>query len=170
MGWASGVVLTPEEMEATGPATYLAFVVLGITNDIWSWEKEKRATQKSRGHNPLINAVQMVMHIQNTDEETAKKVVYEIIRTHEEQYCRVRDEYLTHSQTSPAVKKWFQVLELSIAGNALWSIRAIRYHPSAKNPYHVIFRGSSVFRELKVGQFGPRFMTDDEFKSGSKQP
>lgn len=110
----------------------------------------------------------MVMHIQNTDEEAAKKVVYEIIRTHEEQYCSVRDEYLTRSQPSPAVKKWFQVLELSIAGNALWSIRAIRYHPSAKNPYHVTFQGSSVFRELKVGQLGPWFRANDHFKNGSK--
>ncbi|EAW21078.1 putative polyprenyl synthetase [Aspergillus fischeri NRRL 181] len=128
MGWASGVELTPEEEVETGPVTYLAFVVLGVTNDLWSWEKEKRVTRQSGDTLPLINAVQMVMRMQDTTEESAKQIVRTIIREHEEQYCLLRDEYLGRPGTSLSVQKWFQVLELSMAGNALWSIHALRYH------------------------------------------
>ncbi|KAE8149070.1 polyprenyl synthetase [Aspergillus avenaceus] len=145
MGWASGVELTPEEQEDAGPVTYLAYVVLAIVNDIWSWEKEKVVTRQSRGSNPLINCVHMVMQMQGTDEETAKKVTHGIIRKHEEQYCRLRDEYLQKPGLSSSLKKWFQVLEISMAGNALWSVNIIRYHKGVKNPYEGHFNVRSVF-------------------------
>ncbi|KAL4860634.1 hypothetical protein BDV12DRAFT_191585 [Aspergillus spectabilis] len=135
MGWASGVELTQEEELETGPVTYLAFVVLAVTNDIWSWEKEKRVTRQSGESLPLINAVQMVMQMQQIDEETAKHTVLNIIRQNEEQYCLLRDEHLKRPNTSHSVKKWFQILELSMAGNALWSIHAPRYHLNVRNPY-----------------------------------
>ncbi|KAL2824204.1 polyprenyl synthetase [Aspergillus cavernicola] len=152
MGWASGVELTPEEDVEIGPVTYLAFVVLGITNDIWSWEREKRATQQSEGGCPLINAVQLVMQMHHTDEEAAKQMVCNMIRGHEEQYCRLRDEYLQRPKISLAVKKWFQILELSMAGNALWSVHAIRYHQDVQNPYRGPFDCSSVFKNLTMTQ------------------
>lgn len=155
MGWASGVVLTPEEEEQAGPVTYLAYVVLAVTNDIWSWEKEKRVTEKSGGSIPLVNAVQMIMQIHDTDEESAKRVVHNIIREHEERYCCLRDDYLKRSDTSLSIKKWFQILELSIAGNALWSIRALRYHQDVQNPYRGSFDFPSVFSSLKITQFAP---------------
>jgi hypothetical protein len=154
MGWASGVELTPEEEEETGPITYLAFVALAVTNDIWSLEKEKRVTKQSNGSNPLINAVNMVMKMHNMDEETAKKMVLEIIWKHEDQYCQLRDEYLKSSRPSPAIRKWFQILEVAMGGNALWSINAIRYHSNVKNPYHGDFRMYSVFEGLEWGHAG----------------
>ncbi|KAL4917736.1 isoprenoid synthase domain-containing protein [Aspergillus aurantiobrunneus] len=160
MGWASGVELSSEEEVETGPVTYLAFVVLGVTNDIWSWEKEKRVTRESGGSSPLINAVQFVMQMHDVDEDTAKQTVCRIIREHEEQYCRLRDEYLQSPNLSLAVRKWFQVLELSIAGNALWSIHAIRYHPDVRNPYSGPFDFSSDFNVLAVVQ--PRLGSFEE--------
>lgn len=150
MGWASGVELTPEEEVATVPVTYLAFVVLAVTNDLWSWEKEKRVTHQSSDALPLINAVQMVIQMQGAPEESAKQIVHNIILEHEEQYCRLRDEYLRRPGTSPSVRKWFQVLELSMAGNALWSIHALRYHLDVRNPYICPAELPSVFNELQV--------------------
>jgi hypothetical protein len=150
MGWASGVELTPEEEVETGPVTYLAFVVLGVTNDLWSWEKEKRVTRQSGDTLPLINAVQMVMQMQDTAEESAKQRVRDLIREHEEQYCLLRDEYLRRPSTSLSVQKWFQVLELSMAGNALWSIHALRYHLDVRNPYICTPELPSVFKELEL--------------------
>ncbi|OJJ73713.1 hypothetical protein ASPBRDRAFT_53840 [Aspergillus brasiliensis CBS 101740] len=159
MGWASGVVLTPEEEEYAGPVTYLAFIVLAVTNDIWSWEREKRVTRQSGGSVPLVNAVHVVMQTHNTDEECAKKIVSsQILEEHEERYCRLRDEYLRKPDISMSIKKWFRILELSIAGNALWSVRAIRYHQDVRNPYQGSFDFPSVFRSLKVTQFAPKLL------------
>ncbi|KAL2837121.1 putative polyprenyl synthetase [Aspergillus pseudoustus] len=152
MGWASGVELTEEEELETGPVTYLAFVVLAVTNDIWSWEKEKSATRQSGESLPLINAVQMVMQMQQVDEETAKHMVRNIIHENEEQYCLLRDEYLKRPNTSHAVKRWFQILESSMAGNALWSIHAPRYHLDVRNPYTYPSEVPSVFKELQIMQ------------------
>ncbi|KAE8389478.1 isoprenoid synthase domain-containing protein [Aspergillus alliaceus] len=134
MGWASGVELTPEEEVETGPVTYLAFVVLAVTNDL----------------------------MQDTTEETAKQMVYNIIREHEEQYCLLRDEYLGRPCTSMSAKKWFQVLELSMAGNALWSIHAPRYHLDVRDPYICPAEIPSVFRELHVVGLKPEAMEDGE--------
>ncbi|KAL5042058.1 hypothetical protein BDW71DRAFT_200911 [Aspergillus fruticulosus] len=155
MGWASGVELTQEEEVETGPVTYLAYVVLAVTNDIWSWEKEKKVTRQSGGTLPLINAVQMVMQMQQIDEETAKHIVLSIIRENEEQYCLLRDEHLKRPDTSHSVKKWFQILELSMAGNALWSIHAPRYHLNVRDPYKRPSEAPSVFKELQIMQLKP---------------
>jgi hypothetical protein len=152
MGWASGIELTQEEELATGPVTYLAFVVLAVTNDIWSWEKERRVTRQSSQSLPLINAVQMVMQMQQVDEEAAKHRVLDIIRQNEEQYCLMRDEYLKGPNTSHSVKRWFQILELSMAGNALWSIHAPRYHLDVRNPYVSPSVVPSVFGDLQIMQ------------------
>ncbi|RHZ52929.1 hypothetical protein CDV55_103714 [Aspergillus turcosus] len=54
MGWANGVELTPAEEAETGPVTYLAFVVLSASNDLWSWEKQKLVTRQSGDALPLI--------------------------------------------------------------------------------------------------------------------
>jgi hypothetical protein len=150
MGWASGVELTPEEEVETGPVTYLAFVVLAVTNDLWSWEKEKRVTRQAGNTLPLINAVRMVMEIQDTAEEIAKQKVHDIVREHEERYCLLRNEYLRRPSTSLTVKRWFRVLELSMAGNALWSIHAPRYHLNVRDPYISPAEVPSVFKELQV--------------------
>ncbi|GKZ46578.1 hypothetical protein AbraIFM66951_009707 [Aspergillus brasiliensis] len=172
MAWASGVVLTPEEEDLIGPVTYLAYVVLGVTNDLWSWEKEKRVTRQSRGSVPLVNAVHIVMQTHNTDEESAKNVVCNIIREHEERYCRLRDEYLKRPGVSLSIKRWFRILELSIAGNALWSVRAIRYHQDVRNPYQGSFDFPSVFSSLKVTQFAPKVRSESEdiAETGPKNP
>ncbi|KAF7117316.1 hypothetical protein CNMCM5793_006065 [Aspergillus hiratsukae] len=92
----------------------------------------------------------MVMQMQGAAEEFAKQIVHNIIREHEEQYCRFRNEYLRRPSTSLFVKKWFQVLEFSMAGNALWSIHALQYHLDVRNPYICPAEISSVFKELQV--------------------
>ncbi|KAL4756114.1 bifunctional terpene synthase/polyprenyl synthetase family protein [Aspergillus foveolatus] len=168
MGWASGVELTPEEEVETGPVTYLAFVVLGVTNDLWSWEKEKRVTRQSGDTLPLINAVQMLMRMQDTTEESAKQIVRTLIREHEEQYCLLRDKYLERPSTSLSVKKWFQVLELSMAGNALWSIHALRYHPEVRNPYIRPPELPSVFKELEIKRLKPKSVNKGNAGVGSE--
>lgn len=152
MGWASGVELSQEEEIETGPVTYLAFVVLAVTNDIWSWEKEKKETRYSGESLPLINAVQMVMQMQQVDEDTAKHRVLDIIRQNEKQYCFLRDEHLKTPDTSNSVRKWFRILELSMAGNALWSIHAPRYHLNVRNPYISPSVAPSVFKGLQIMQ------------------
>ncbi|BCS09726.1 hypothetical protein ALUC_30543A [Aspergillus luchuensis] len=169
MAWSSGLVLTPEEYDKIGPVTYLAYVVLAITNDFWSWEKEKRATRESEGSAPLVNAVQLVMEIHNTDEESAKEIVCNIIQEHEERYCRLRDEHLKRPDITLAIKKWFRIVELSIAGNAMWSIRVLRYHQDVQNPYEGTFDFPSVFSSLKITQYAPDVQSEREDISDVKQ-
>ncbi|GAT28430.1 polyprenyl synthetase [Aspergillus luchuensis] len=166
---ANGLVLTPEEYDKIGPVTYLAYVVLAITNDFWSWEKEKRATRESEGSAPLVNAVQLVMEIHNTDEESAKEIVCNIIQEHEERYCRLRDEHLKRPDITLAIKKWFRIVELSIAGNAMWSIRVLRYHQDVQNPYEGTFDFPSVFSSLKITQYAPDVQSEREDISDALQ-
>ncbi|KAL4997272.1 hypothetical protein BDV10DRAFT_186458 [Aspergillus recurvatus] len=95
----------------------------------------------------------MVVQLQQLDVETAKHIVLSIIRENEEQYCLLRDEHMKRPDTSHSVKKWFQILELSMAGNALWSIHARRHHLNVRNPYK---RPSEVPSEgLQIMQLKP---------------
>ncbi|PYH39763.1 polyprenyl synthetase [Aspergillus neoniger CBS 115656] len=158
MAWSSGLVLTPEEYDKVGPVTYLAYV-----------EKEKRATRESEGSAPLVNAVQLVMEIYNTNEESAKEIVCNIIQEHEERYCRLRDEYLKRPDITLAIKKRFRIVELSIAGNAMWSIRVLRYHQDVQNPYEGTFDFPSVFSSLKITQFSPDVTSQREGIADVKQ-
>lgn len=133
--WGTGIYLTPEEDRIADPISYVAYAALTLTNDLFSWDKEYKAHIESQGSVPLVNAVHTVMVSHGLDQEAAKAMIRDELRAHEHRFCQMRDEYKAGPNASSSVVDWFRLLEDTMAGNFIWSVRVPRYCPTDRDPY-----------------------------------
>lgn len=133
--WGTGIYLTPEEDRIADPISYVAYAALTLTNDLFSWDKEYKAHIESQGSVPLVNAVHTVMVSHGLDQQAAKAMIRDELRAHELRFCQMRDEYKAGPNASSSVVDWFRLLEDTMAGNFIWSVRVPRYCPTDRDPY-----------------------------------
>ncbi|KAL2856751.1 isoprenoid synthase domain-containing protein [Aspergillus pseudodeflectus] len=143
LGWGTGIHLTPDEERTIAPISDVAYAALALTNDLFSWEKELKSHLESKGQVPLVNAVHVVMASNNVTERTAKAVVKEEIRAHEEQFSLLRKQYMATTDRSQSVISWLQLLQDTMAGNMAWSLKTPRYSKTIQNPYKDHFKAST---------------------------
>jgi hypothetical protein len=136
---------------------YAAYAVLSLTNDLFSWEKEYRAYIESNGKITLVNAVSIAMASKGLSEKDAKALVKDEIRVHEELFCQLRDQYKKTSYQSESILRLFELLEDSMAGNFIWSIRVPRYCQIDQNPYQDYLKefGEGEIRNLGLTNWKP---------------
>jgi hypothetical protein len=104
-----------------------------LWRDYCSWEVEHEA--HSNGLKTiLLNAVPILQKIHNVNAVDAKSLLWAEIEKLEERYCIARDKYLRENACDPEVIRWFGILELTIAGNALWSTTTARYNKGTRIP------------------------------------
>jgi predicted MPP superfamily phosphohydrolase len=141
--------------------SYAASLVLLFTNDLFSWDKEYRAYIESKGSVHLTNSVHVVMSSHNVDQNAAKEIVRAEIREQEERFSQLSDQYKANSRPSESVLKWLDLLETTMAGNSIWSIRCPRYSKIERNPYlgHLRTFRSNTVRVIRS--------TADVFDSGT---
>ncbi|KAJ5766240.1 uncharacterized protein N7511_003856 [Penicillium nucicola] len=133
--WGSGITLTEEEEKIADPMSYMAYAELCLVNDLFSWEKEYASHLKSGGDVPLVNAVHIVAVNQGLTHSAAKAVIMAEIRAHEERFCHLKEQYKSTCNPSRSVLDWLTLLEHSMAGNWVWSLRVPRYWKTERNPY-----------------------------------
>lgn len=97
-----------------------------LCNDYWSWDKEFEDFT-GEGNWP-VNAVYLFMQQQNVDAKTAKEMVKVKTMDLAKQYGEKAVKCLEGLPSDSPVVRWFGLLDLVIAGNALWSITCPRYH------------------------------------------
>jgi hypothetical protein len=130
--------------------SYMAYAELCLVNDLFSWEKEYTSHLKSGGDVPLVNAVHIVAMNQGLTHSAAKAVVMAEIRAHEERFCHLKEQYKSTLNPSKSVLDWLLLLEHSMAGNWVWSLRVPRYWKTERNPYkdHLETFGTNTVRVL----------------------
>lgn len=69
------------------------------------------------------------------EQDAAKVMIRDEIRAHEKRFCQLRDEYMSSLTPSSSIANWLRLLEDSMAGNFIWSIRCPRYYQMDRNPY-----------------------------------
>ncbi|RJE25610.1 geranyl-geranyl pyrophosphate [Aspergillus sclerotialis] len=134
--WGSGIYLTAEEERVAAPMSYVAYAALSLTNDLFSWEKEYKSHIENHGNVPLVNAVHIIQISQNLTQSAAQAVIRTEIRVHEQRYAQLSEEYKATPHPSESIIRWLNLLEDSIAGNFVWSLRVPRYREIDRNPYH----------------------------------
>ncbi|KAK4222263.1 isoprenoid synthase domain-containing protein [Podospora fimiseda] len=123
-----GMALTiPEEechicMELARPG----YAVLGLTNDLYSWEKERDAAER-QGQDYVFNAVWVIMKERSVGEEEAKLICGEIIRDYVEEYRLIVENTKRNQRLSKDVRAYIEAVMFSISGNLVWSIYCPRY-------------------------------------------
>ena len=107
-----------------------AFAALGLTNDLFSWDKERDAA-KERGQPHVVNAIWVLMGELSIPENQAKAVCREKIQESVAD-CLVKvKEAQSDPELSPDLRAFVEAIQYSVSGNLVWSLDCPRYHPEA---------------------------------------
>ncbi|KNG81121.1 hypothetical protein ANOM_011429 [Aspergillus nomiae NRRL 13137] len=121
--WGMGLVLTDAEYELVRDFDFSMGVILGLTNDYYSWNVEKN--QKT---DRVRNAVKVLMNEYNVSDAVAKPLLRGLIVDEEEKACRLKQKLLKTPDTlSPALLQYIEAIELYVGGSGYWHATAPRY-------------------------------------------
>ncbi|TFK35720.1 isoprenoid synthase domain-containing protein [Crucibulum laeve] len=121
--WAMDIHLTKEEFEAVHEFEWALGGVLALTNDYFSWRKEKfQFTDRVR------NAVPLLMNQYKLGQDQARLLLKGIIVDEEERAKRLRMELEARPNLSSDMKRYIEALELYSGGNCYWSATCPRYN------------------------------------------
>ena len=129
MQFVNGFHLTPSETESVSPLEHNCSKHLGVVNDIYSWEKELKASKT--GHlegAALFSAVKIVADDTNLGFDAVKRVLWSMTREWENTHAELAAEQLASpAGASHNLRRYIQGLEYQMSGNELWSATTLRY-------------------------------------------
>ncbi|KAJ5870146.1 Aristolochene synthase from penicillium Roqueforti [Penicillium solitum] len=127
MRFVMGINLTTDELQMLSPLEQNCAKHISVVNDIFSWEKELKASKM--GHQEgsfLCSAVMVVATETNLSFDASKRILWPIVREWE----LVHDDMcaqLLSAGCSEATKAYMKGLEYQMSGNELWSHTTLRY-------------------------------------------
>jgi aristolochene synthase len=122
-----GLHLEPSEAVEMEPLEQNCAKHISIINDIYSWEKELKASKS--GHlegSSLCSGVLVLAQCSGLEISAAKRVLWAMTREWE----LVHDQMVAHQKDngcSEAVSMYMKGLEYQMSGNELWSKTTLRY-------------------------------------------
>jgi hypothetical protein len=129
MLFGMGMTLTKEEDEQLKDVVHSCYAALGLANDYFSFDREYREMQKSRGQS-IANAVWLCIGWHDVDIPTAKSMVRDAATKHEKQFQELSEDFrLKHAPISDNLDTYLRGLAYQISGNVVWSLNCPRYHP-----------------------------------------
>ena len=102
-----------------------ALISASLTNDLYSFEKERNDANTQ-------NAVLIVMKEHNFSEERAREILTKRIRIEIVNYIRTVKETNTRTDLSNDTKRYIDVMQYTLSGNAAWSTQCPRYNLNAQ--------------------------------------
>ncbi len=124
------ITIPPEEMDTCRQLMRPAWIVAGLQNDLFSWEKE-RATATRLGLWNVINAVWVLMKEHSIDVADAKAMCRRIIKENVAAYLSIVEANTGNESLSLGLRRYMDAMKYSLSGNAVWSLICPRYHPTA---------------------------------------
>ncbi|KAI5866412.1 terpenoid synthase [Durotheca rogersii] len=118
--------IPPEEHDLCMELARPAYIALGLTNDLFSWEKEREAARRG-GQDRVFNAIWVLMNERGVSEEGARTICSEEIQKQVTKYCVVVEETKANLRLSRDLRTYIEALLYSISGNLVWSIHNPRY-------------------------------------------
>jgi hypothetical protein len=104
-----------------------AWIALGLTNDLYSLEKEKEAA-KTMGESHVCNALWVIMQEHNISDEEAKQLCCEKISENVAKYVETVREARTRTDISRELRIFVEAIQYIISGNLVWTRGAPRYN------------------------------------------
>ncbi|KAF5386342.1 hypothetical protein D9757_006682 [Collybiopsis confluens] len=123
--WAMKVPLKLEAEEERLARQYehLIGVIVGLTNDFFSWEMEREQLETC---DRIRNAVPVLMVEHSVSEAEAKAMLKEVILREERRASDLRAK--VEVSGSERLKKWVEAMELFAAGYSFWCATCPRYN------------------------------------------
>jgi hypothetical protein len=117
--------LTPEEIESTSAFGDCASRSYALTNDWWSWAKERKTLATGAGN--VMNAVPIIMRLEGVSEIEALERVRSLILVYEFDLLHRRDHLLAQPGVTEDLKTYIHALVHMCSGNSMWSSTTRRY-------------------------------------------
>lgn len=125
MTFGCAITIPEEEEEETKELLTPALVTASLTNDLFSFEKERDDVN-------VQNAVLVVMRQHGCSEAESREILKDRIRVEVANYVRVVKETSTRTDLSDDVKRYIEVMQYTLSGNVAWSTQCPRYNAGAK--------------------------------------
>ncbi|KAI9687154.1 MAG: hypothetical protein M1822_002565 [Bathelium mastoideum] len=126
-----GLTIPDNEMERCTEATRSAFAVISLTNDLFSWERERDAAKRDNMPH-VVNAIWVIMGQHSVIEEEAKRICHDKIVQLVQEYKHIVEQYKKDETVCLDLRKYIEALQYNISGNLAWSLTCPRYHPETK--------------------------------------
>ncbi|OTA55423.1 terpenoid synthase [Hypoxylon sp. EC38] len=124
MQWTLDIHLNETEVELSRDYYVSAGRVMGLTNDLYSWNVERTEPGDRQW-----NAVPIIMRQYKLSEEDATVFLRGLIVYHEQQTRKLALEVLKRTGDSPKMVKYVNAMGLMLGGNCFWSSTCPRYNP-----------------------------------------
>ncbi|KAJ6114890.1 fusicoccadiene synthase [Penicillium sp. IBT 16267x] len=120
-----GLTIPPHELDICMELARPGYAALGVTNDLFSWEKERRDAERAKV-DYVFNAVWVIMQEQGVSETTAIHICGEEIRRYVSEFDEIVETQI--SGLSKDTRAYLEAVRHSIVGNLVWSIYCPRYN------------------------------------------
>ncbi|KAF2965249.1 hypothetical protein GQX73_g8313 [Xylaria multiplex] len=124
-----GMALTipDDEYEICMEMARSGYAALGLTNDLFSWDKERHdATEADLDY--VFNAIWVIMKERSVSETEAKKICCFEIKKYVSMFKQTVEETRNNHCLSRDLRAYLEAVLYSISGNLVWSIYCPRYH------------------------------------------
>ena len=122
-----GISIPKEELDLCHELANTAYLNLGLTNDLYSWQKEYE-TSVAMGQDYVVNVVSVLMEEHGISEEQAKVICREKIKVTIVDFRKIVEDTKERTDVSVELKKYLEALLYSLSGNLVWSLECPRYH------------------------------------------
>ncbi|EED11493.1 geranylgeranyl diphosphate synthase, putative [Talaromyces stipitatus ATCC 10500] len=122
-----GISVPEEELEMCHELANTAYLNLGLTNDLYSWQKEYE-TAVAMGRDYVANIIGVLMEERKVSEEVAKEICREKIKVTIVDFRKIVADTKARDDVSVDTKRYLEGLLYSLSGNLVWSIDCPRYH------------------------------------------
>ena len=126
-----GITIPEHESELCAKLMRPSWIAAGLTNDLFSWEKEYDAAIRN-GHPDVANAIWVLMGEHSITAEEAKLLCREKIKVAVADYLKIIEENRNNPEISLDLRRYIEAMQYSLSGNVVWSLQCPRYHPEAQ--------------------------------------
>lgn len=124
-----GLVLSNEDRALLEPLDRIWFRHVSVINDVWSYDKEVRASQQSTEEGAVLCSSVAIMSCETrVPAIAAKRTLTHLCREWELQHETLAYEIL-QKDDRPAIRQYIRGLEHQMSGNEVWSTFTKRYTP-----------------------------------------
>ncbi|KAL9036941.1 MAG: hypothetical protein Q9214_005915 [Letrouitia sp. 1 TL-2023] len=129
------LTIPEHEMDLCRELVRPAFAALSLTNDLFSWEKERDAA-RANGQPHVVNAIWVLMGELSISEGDAKELCREKIKESVVGCLLKVQEARNNPDISADLQTYVEAIQYSVSGNLVWSLTCPRYHTEVayKNP------------------------------------
>lgn len=123
-----GLTIPEHEMSLCKELDRPAWEALALTNDLYSWEKERDDAAKA-GEPLVVNAIWVLMQEYSISEPQAKDLCRQRIKESVSRAVKIAEDTKKRTDLSLDLRQYTDAITYSVSGNLVWSIYCPRYHP-----------------------------------------